>query len=239
MICPVCGESVGESLRKVTEKTGEDSAVLIACFRITDWSFCCRTDTIDIQQKLNSIPESFWACRKGDSPMYSVITQAVGFVGTGIVIAAFQCKDTKKLMFVHALAGLLYTLHFFMLGSIIASFSQFLFTVNIFLLNDTKHRWASWVGWRYVISALLILVTVVTWKGPADLLPCAASVATTLTNWSRNGRIIRLNRLCFASPAWIIYDIIVGSPSGIACEVFSMGSVLISIYRYGWSALDN
>ena len=170
--------------------------------------------------------------------MYAVLAQIVGFIGTGVVIAAFQCKDTKKLMFVHALAGLLYTLHFFMLGSIIASFSQLLFTVNIFLLNDTKHRWASWIGWRYVISALLILVTVVTWKGPADLLPCDASVATTLTNWSRNGRIIRLNRLCFASPAWIIYDIIIGSLSGIACEVFSIGSVLISIWRYGMAALD-
>ena len=78
--------------------------------------------------------------------MYSIITQAVGFIGTAVVIGAFQCKDTKKLMIVHAVAGLLYTLHFLMLGSPIASFSQFLFTINIFLLNDTKHPWASWVG---------------------------------------------------------------------------------------------
>ena len=53
--------------------------------------------------------------------MYAVLAQIVGFIGTGVVIAAFQCKDTKKLMFVHALAGLLYTLHFFMLGSIFAA----------------------------------------------------------------------------------------------------------------------
>ena len=50
--------------------------------------------------------------------------------------------------------------------------------------------------------------------------------------------MIRLNRLCFASPCWIIYDILVGSVSGIACEAFSMGSVIVSLFRYGLAALD-
>lgn len=170
--------------------------------------------------------------------MYSFITQLIGFVGTGLVIVGFQCKNTRRLMLIQALAGLLFALHFVLLGGIVAAVSQILYAVNIFLLSDTKHAWASWYGWRWVISALLILTTVISWKGPASLLPCASSIANTLTNWSRNGKIIRLNRLCFASPCWIIYDVIVGSLSGIVCEAFSIGSILVSIFRFGLAALD-
>lgn len=170
--------------------------------------------------------------------MYAFVTQLIGFVSTGMVIASFQMKDTLKLMFIHALAALLFALHFFMLGSAVGAFSQILYALNIFLLNDKKHSWASWQGWRHVVSGLLIFSTALTWNGPASLLPCAASVANTHANWSRNGKVIRLNRLCFASPCWIIYDILVGSVSGVACEAFSMCSVIVSLFRYGLTALD-
>ena len=40
------------------------------------------------------------------------------------------------------------------------------------------------------------------------------------------------------SPLWIIYDIIVGSWAGILDEIFSEGSMIISIVRYGWKNLD-
>ena len=171
--------------------------------------------------------------------MNAIIAQTIGFVGTGMVIAGFQCKDTRKLMLIHAFAALLFAVHFFLLGGITGAFSQILYTVNIFLLSDRKHRWASWAGWRYMVSALLVFATVLSWKGPADLLPCIASVANTLANWSRNGKTVRLSRLFIASPCWIIYDVLVGSVSGIACEAFSMGSILVSIWRYGMAALDS
>ena len=44
--------------------------------------------------------------------------------------------------------------------------------------------------------------------------------------------------MCINSPLWIVYDIIVGSWAGILDEVFSIGSMVISIARYGWKGLD-
>ncbi|MBR7058386.1 MAG: YgjV family protein [Stomatobaculum sp.] len=170
--------------------------------------------------------------------MYTILTQLVGFAGTALVIGAFQIKDTKRMMYVHALAALFFTLHFLMLRALGGAFSQFLYMANIFLLNDTKHGFASWKGWKHVVSALLALMTVCTWQGPISLIPCFASIANTYANWSRNGKVIRLNRLCFASPLWILYDALVGSVSGIVCEAFSIGSILVSLFRYGLAALD-
>ena len=40
------------------------------------------------------------------------------------------------------------------------------------------------------------------------------------------------------SPLWIIYDILVGSWAGILDEVVTEASMIISIIRYGWKALD-
>ena len=41
------------------------------------------------------------------------------------------------------------------------------------------------------------------------------------------------------SPLWIIYDVIVGSWTGILDEVVTELSIIISIIRFGWNNLDN
>ncbi|MBQ7534184.1 MAG: YgjV family protein [Stomatobaculum sp.] len=170
--------------------------------------------------------------------MFSIIAQAVGFIGTGVVILSYQCKSTRRMIFVLAVSALLFAIHYYMLGGLGGALSQILYAVNMFLLNDRKHAISSWIGWRWTITAILIVMTVMTWAGLPSLLPCLSSIANTHANWSRSGKIIRLNRLLFASPCWILYDIIMGSVSGIICEAFAMSSILISIMRYGIMALD-
>ena len=41
-----------------------------------------------------------------------------------------------------------------------------------------------------------------------------------------------------ALPMWIVYNIATHSWSGVTCEVFVLGSILISVLRYGTKALD-
>lgn len=56
--------------------------------------------------------------------------------------------------------------------------------------------------------------------------------------YTHNTRKIRISGMCINSPLWIVYDIIVGSWAGILDEEFSIGSMVISIARYGWKGLD-
>lgn len=171
--------------------------------------------------------------------MYSALTQAVGLVGTLAVILSYQCKSTWKMVLVLALSAILFAVHYFMLGRTGGAVSQILYAVNMFLLNDRTHPFASWTGWRWIITLALVVMTVMTWEGPLSLLPCFSSIANTHANWTRRGKIIRLNRLCFASPCWILYDVIVGSVSGIICELFAMSSVIISLLRFGMKGLED
>ena len=80
--------------------------------------------------------------------------------------------------------------------------------------------------------------TAFTWVGPLSLLPLIGVSSLTLANWTRNGRVIRIANFAVSSPVWIVYDIFTGSWSGIAAELFCMSSVVVSVIRYGWKALD-
>ena len=51
-------------------------------------------------------------------------------------------------------------------------------------------------------------------------------------------RQVRLATLLVSTPSWLIYDIYSGSLSGIVCEALLLCSVVISVLRFGWKALD-
>lgn len=77
-----------------------------------------------------------------------------------------------------------------------------------------------------------------TWEGWISILPVAANIAATIGGYTHNGQKIRIAGIFVNSPLWIIYDIYVGSWAGIADELASEASMLLSIYRYGWKNLD-
>ena len=66
----------------------------------------------------------------------------------------------------------------------------------------------------------------------------AANIAATIGGYTHNPRKIRVAGMFINSPLWILYDIMVGSWAGILDEIVTEASMIISIIRYGWKALD-
>ncbi len=48
-----------------------------------------------------------------------------------------------------------------------------------------------------------------------------------------------MSNLFCASPAWLLYDVMVGSAAGVVNELITLGSIIISIFRFGWKELGN
>ena len=94
-----------------------------------------------------------------------------------------------------------------------------------------------WKGWVPIFLAIAVFLTWRTWDGPANLLPLIPMSAGTIALWTNNAGIIRLANMFICSPTWIIYDILTGAYSAIANEVVVIGSVILSIYRYGMKEL--
>lgn len=170
--------------------------------------------------------------------MMFLVAHLIGFVGTILAAAGFQCKKAGNLFLVQALASLAYAVHFLMLGWYGGCFAQILVMLNSTLLCFPENKKASWRGWKWLICASMISFTAFCWQGVPSLISCVASTGNTLSNWSRNGRTIRLARLIMVSPLWLLYDIMVLSYSGILCEALTIGSVVLSIRRYGLNSLD-
>lgn len=163
--------------------------------------------------------------------------QLIGFVGTGLFFASFQCKSNKNLFRVQFLSYLFYTLHLLLLGAVTGGISYVLNTVRSFCLGSDKKFLK---GWKmcWIICGLQLLAMCVTWAGWISVLPVAANIASTVGGYTKNARKVRIAGIFINSPLWIVYNIIVGSWAGILDEVISEASMIISIMRFGWKNLD-
>lgn len=166
------------------------------------------------------------------------LIQGVGFVGMALCVGSFQCKNTKHLLFFQMTGNLIYVIQFILLGAY-SGCAVLVFQVlsNLPLCLEKPEKRA-WNGLRWFFAGAIVIASALTWAGISSLFPTVAAVASVLSSWSRNGRIIRLAKLFIVGPGWLIYDFYAPSLAGMLAEMFALSSTLISIYRYGLSALD-
>ena len=169
--------------------------------------------------------------------MDQFVTQAIGFVAAGLEIGSFQCKSSRKLIFVQLCANIAFLIHMLMLGAYSGCINLLISCIRNYVLSS-KGDWARWKGWLWILVGANLLGTILTWENLFSILPCIAVVSVTISCWTRNGKKIRIASFCCSSPSWLIYDIYTGSYSGIVAEIFVLCSVGISMIRYGWKALD-
>lgn len=166
-----------------------------------------------------------------------IIIQIIGFMGTAFYFVSYQCKDNKNLFRVQFISYLLYTVHLFLLGATTGALSYILNLVRSFFLGSSSEKLHSNTA-CVVLCILQGVVAAFTWSGKISLLPVVANIATTIGGYTHSAQKIRLAGMFINSPLWIIYDIIVGSWAGIADEIVSEISMILSIVRYGWNNLD-
>ena len=169
--------------------------------------------------------------------MYQILAQAIGFISTALLIGSFQCKSSRKLIFLQLCGNSAFLIHLFMLGAYSGCISLVISVVRNFILANQR-PWAYWKGWLWLLVGANVIGAVLTWENFFSIFPYIAVLGMTLAGWSRNGKKIRIANSCIASPAWLIYEFYAGSISGIVTELFTISSVIISVLRYGWKALD-
>ncbi|MCD8086989.1 MAG: YgjV family protein [Oscillospiraceae bacterium] len=91
---------------------------------------------------------------------------------------------------------------------------------------------------QFAFSVLCIVSTVFTWNGLISLLPLLGTIITTAACWTNNAKNIRIANLCSNSPCMLLYDIFIHSWGGVLNESITIMSIIISIHRFGWDALN-
>lgn len=170
--------------------------------------------------------------------MRDLFIQAIGFLGLISFLFSYQFKSNRALFAFHTLGAILFATQYALLGAATGCLSQVLKVVRSALMVKYKDwQWLHSIAFPIGFSLLYVVVAVFTWTGPLSLMVLAASVSSTFFFWTDNAKIIRLSCLVFICPCWLIYAICNGSWGGIINELVAVGSILVSIYRFGWKAL--
>ena len=159
-----------------------------------------------------------------------VLAQAIGFIGMIFVFAAFQQKEKKRILLVQAAAGVVFTVHFILLGAFTGAVMNVIEVARnaAFCKKGGKHQT------RIFAAAFMLafsVLGVLTWQNWFSLLPIVAMNLSTLVFCMENPRHIRI---CYVpvSVGWLIYNVTAFSIAGILTESFCLLSILIALFRY-------
>lgn len=160
-----------------------------------------------------------------------IIVQALGFLGSGVVILSVQFNNRRAVLVAQALACILWSVHYGALGATTALATNFISFARsaVFFFND--RRWAKSRVWLWLFIALFIANSLITWEGPRSILPAIGMCATTLALWTRDERRLRFLYFC-SSPPWLAYNILSGSYSCAVVEVVALISYISAIWRF-------
>ena len=169
-----------------------------------------------------------------------VTAQLVGIAAMGFNIASYQRKTRSGVIGFQLCGGALFALNFLLLGAPMGCIMNVLSAIRavIFLNRDKlKANHPAWLA-GFILTYLLSygLTFTVFGKEPSafhlivEALPVIGMIATTLSFRKQDAASIRRFGL-ISSPCWLLYNIAVFSLGAIICEVMSLGSLLIGIFR--------
>ena len=171
--------------------------------------------------------------------MDMIVAHTIGWMGTALDIGSYQCKSSRKLALCQVVGGICYLIHYAMLDAYAgAGIMVFAVLSNILVCYGGGEGWSGWEGWKWLLAIGIASSLFFTWHGLTSLLPCIAALSNHFARLTRNGKVIRLTCLCISCPCWLAYNFLSHSWSGVFCEAVTLGSIFISILRYGMKTLD-
>lgn len=167
--------------------------------------------------------------------------QVVSIVAMACNILSYQQKKQSHLVFCQLLGGALFAISYFLLGATVGGLLNVLATVRAILFLFEKKLHTSHPAWLCGFIAFYIAFYVLSFTVfgtepnlihfVIEILPIIGMTALSVAFMLGNSRMTRRLGL-ISSPAWLIYNIYYASIGAIICEVISLCSILIGMYRH-------
>ena len=170
-----------------------------------------------------------------------IIAQISGIIAMVFNILSYQGKSKNTVIAFQLIGGMLFAVNFLMLGATIGGILNIIATVRavIFLFKD-KFK-ADHIAWLFAFATVYVLIYILNFtvlgKEPTvynlviEVLPVIGMLALNIGFRLKNAGGIRRCGL-ISSPAWLIYNIAVGSWGAIICEAFTLISIFIGMLRH-------
>ena len=172
--------------------------------------------------------------------MDQLVIQSIGAVGIVLFILSYNIRSNRMLFLLQTLACGVFAVQFILLGALSGSATLIINMLrNAVLLKYNDWKWVRSKSTLAVFIAALGISAIFTWSGPASLLPVIGVSVSTIGYWTNNAQKIRLSQIACNSPCCLVYDAMIGSWAGVANEVITLTSIIVSIARYGWKTLGD
>ncbi len=169
-----------------------------------------------------------------------IIAQIIGIVAMAFNILSYQFKKKSTVIAAQLLGGTFFAVNFLMLGATVGGILNILAVVRatVFLFKDKlKADRLPWlIGFAASYIAVYILNFTLFGKAPTgfnlivEILPVIGMLALNIGFMRKDASDIRKFGL-ISSPAWLIYNIIVGSWGAIICESLTLISIFAAMLR--------
>lgn len=167
--------------------------------------------------------------------------QLIGYIGMACALISYQCKKNKQYFLFQTGCAVAFTVQFLFLSSWAAMLLNVFSIMRgiIFALGDKCKKLVFLIAIEasFAVSCLTAALFFGE-KWWIAILLFIAQGGGTLAMWTHDGKKIRLAQLSVISPIWIINNVYYGSIGGIACEIFNIISVVVSIIRFNKSGYD-
>ena len=170
-----------------------------------------------------------------------IIAQAIGIVAMVFNILSYQGKKQKTVITLQLFGGLLFAVNFWMIGAKVGGILNVIAVIRalVFLFKDKlKADSVFWlIGFilSYIVVYILTFTTFGTeltpWTLIRELLPVIGMTALSVGFRLKDAANIRKCGLV-SSPAWLLYNIAVGSWGAIICETMTLISIFVGMFRH-------
>ena len=170
-----------------------------------------------------------------------IIAQIIGIIAMTFNILSYQGKQPKTVITFQLIGATLFSINFLLLGAVVGGILNILAAIRavVFFFGDKLK--ADRISWLVVFIASYISVYVLNFtifgKEPTpfnliiEILPVIGMLALNIGFRFKNSAKIRKCGL-ISSPAWLIYNIVAGSWGAIICELFTLISIFIGMFRH-------
>lgn len=162
--------------------------------------------------------------------MKEIIGQIIGFIAMGIIVISYQQKSHKNILTFQMVSGLLFTVHYILLGAYTGAIMNLLGAFRSLVYANRGKKWASSIIWPTVFSIGFVVSGIMTWDNVFSVFPLIAMLMSSIVLWIEQPKINRIFSLP-TSTCWLIYNIKTLSYPGIITEIFVLTSIIIGIIR--------
>lgn len=170
-----------------------------------------------------------------------MIAQIIGVIAMMFNILSYQGKQQRTVITLQLFGATLFSVNYLLLGATVGGILNILGAIRavVFIFKD-KFK-ADRISWLIAFIASYISVYILNFtvfgKEPTafnliiEILPVIGMLALNIGFRLKNSANIRKCGL-ISSPAWLIYNIVAGSWGAIICELFTLISIFVGMFRH-------